>query len=135
MVSQSFFFFFFIGKTMSERKTIWSKGSRKKRNGGGDPCALRKCNFLLGKNQKCLECSRKNNKYIWNIARVSAKTWFILFISWNNEIYTKYLSFTTRYFFLLQNNPFQAFLVSEAYTFMHEERKKNTFLFICPLKM
>ena len=52
-----------------------------------------------------------------------------LFISKNVE---NYFSFTNRYFFLLQNYPFQAFLVSKTCTFIHEGNKL-IFLLICPL--
>ena len=36
-------------------------------------------------------------------------------------------------YFLVQNHPYQDFLVSKTNTFIHEE-KKLTFLFICPLR-
>ena len=62
------------GNVLFNRKLNWikkniahirHKGSRPKKTflagmsvkGGGDPCPLRKCKFLKGKNKKCSECS------------------------------------------------------------------------------
>ena len=42
------------------------------------------------------------------------------------------LFFLHNQIFLIQNHPFQVFLVSTKYTFIHEE-KKLIFLLICPL--
>ena len=79
---------------------------------------LRKCKFLLGKNKKCLECKNMQKKSEI-LLRVSAKTCICF------SYFLKIIFPSQPDIFLLQNHPFQAFLVSKTYILYMKKKNLN----------
>ena len=88
--------------------------------GGGTLVRYENVSFCRDKIKKNLNVLKRKNmqRHFHNsFVRVTLVQKFALFL----EILLKYFFFTTRYF-LLQNHPFQAFLVSKTYIFISEEK-------------